>query len=147
MGTTKDNEDKIFIAILEQNWTHLRHVESQRMWFTNIFALVVAGVLSFLGTRSTPSLSSNFAVIAFLWFFSVLGLLQTLKTNKEIDVLLNEIHVMCELKGLKRHVDFPELRSGIYGRIRIRYIYVAFYSLMILFFSYLLFTTFPPIDC
>jgi len=138
----ENNDDGLFRSVLEQNWLHLRHVENQRMWFTNIYAIVVAGSLSFIGAQGTGSLRPYFHIIFFLWIFSVLGLLQTLKTNKEIAVLLDEIHAMCALKGLKKHVEFSALRRGVWKIVSIRIIYIVFYSVLMFFFSYLLYTIF-----
>ena len=108
----ENDNDGLFRSVLEQNWLHLRHVEDQRMWFTNIYAIVVAGCLSFIGVHGGGFLRPYSFIVYFLLIFSALGLLQSLKTNAEIAVLLNEIHAMCALRGLKKHVEFSALRKG-----------------------------------
>jgi len=61
-------------SIYEQHWLHARHVENERLWFTNIFALIVAGLLAFLGTVDRQLLSL-FAIYAggFILILSMLG--------------------------------------------------------------------------
>lgn len=33
-------------GLLEQSWLHIRHPENNRLWFTNMCFLMVAGVLT-----------------------------------------------------------------------------------------------------
>ena len=44
-------------SVYEQHWLHARHCENERLWFTNVFALIVAGLFAFLGTAEQPILS------------------------------------------------------------------------------------------
>lgn len=61
INTMKNDDDEFLISILEQNWLHLRHVENQRMWFTNIYVIIVAGSLTFIGSQPMSFFSSYFA--------------------------------------------------------------------------------------
>ena len=43
-----EKNDKNLKTIYEQYWLHARHVADERLWFTNIYILVVVGILIFL---------------------------------------------------------------------------------------------------
>lgn len=58
-------------AILRENWEHSRHCENLLLWFTNIYAIVMAAILVFIGERY-DTLNENFAPVLLL---SVFGLI------------------------------------------------------------------------
>jgi hypothetical protein len=62
-------------SIYEQHWLHARHVENERLWFTNIFGIIVAGLLAFLGTIEDKETPFLFAIYAgsFIFALSMLG--------------------------------------------------------------------------
>ena len=49
---------------MNQNWLHVRHLENERLWFTNVYAVVVAGAITFLRQFSTSRLSHRSNVSA-----------------------------------------------------------------------------------
>ena len=66
----------MFIDILKENWLHARHVESERMWFSNIFAAITVGTVAYLskvGLQVPPLLV--------LLIFSLFCFLVTIKLN------------------------------------------------------------------
>lgn len=41
-------------SVYEQNWLHARHLENERLWFTNIYVVIVGGLLAYtFGTEGT----------------------------------------------------------------------------------------------
>jgi|GEM_PF-673654 len=56
--------------VYEQCWLHARHNENERLWFTNIYALVVGGALAFMSQAGL-----NWYIPSFLIGFSLIGLL------------------------------------------------------------------------
>lgn len=63
-------------TILEQSWEQIRHVENNRLWFTNMYFLVVAGVLTYLFTQTSTFINTVFlALMSFLLAFSIFGLI------------------------------------------------------------------------
>lgn len=64
-------------SIYEQHWLHARHVENERLWLTNVFALIVAGLLAFLGSIEDKELFSRVAIFVgcFIFIISTLGYL------------------------------------------------------------------------
>ena len=54
---SSEQNDNSLKEIYEQYWLHARHVADERLWFTNIYILIVVGVLAFLKVaqrRCTP---------------------------------------------------------------------------------------------
>jgi len=55
-------QTELLKAVYEQHWLHARHVENERLWFTNIFAVIVAGLLAFIFTSENNGTPNLFAV-------------------------------------------------------------------------------------
>lgn len=70
----KKTRHELLKSVYEQHWLHARHVENERLWFTNIFGMIVAGLLAFLSTVETTDLPL-FAKLAgsFIFILSILG--------------------------------------------------------------------------
>lgn len=58
-------------AILRQNWEHSRHCENQLLWFTNIFAAIMAAILVFMGQIGFSD-QINLIPILLLVFFGLI---------------------------------------------------------------------------
>ncbi len=67
------NADKDPYKLLyEQYWLHARHVENERLWFTNIYAALVAGVFVILGRLDLSSHNIELVVrLSFLFLFAL----------------------------------------------------------------------------
>lgn len=65
-----DKED--IRVVYEQYWLHARHVENETLWFTNIYAIIVAGSFAILGLTEI-SLVINCAIFLFLFILSIIG--------------------------------------------------------------------------
>ncbi len=71
MSPEKNNKN--LKTIYEQYWLHARHVADERLWFTNIYILVVVGILIFL--QIDQPLFIRLGVIVFVLLLSVAGFL------------------------------------------------------------------------
>ena len=63
-------------SIYEQHWLHARHVENERLWFTNIFVLIIAGLFAFLSKipaegETLPIL--HVSAVGFILLLALLG--------------------------------------------------------------------------
>lgn len=67
-----DNEQKPenLRKVFEQHWLHGRHVENERLWFTNVYAILWGGSLAFMSQQGIST-----ALAIFLLVLSYLGLL------------------------------------------------------------------------
>ena len=53
------SKDKIY----EQHWVHARHVENERLWFTNIFVVIMGALLAILGSDMLKNNANEHMVI------------------------------------------------------------------------------------
>ena len=70
----QEPNEKSLIAALNQNWQHVRHIENERLQFTYIYVILVAGILAFL---EKFGFSGHIYLIPFLVIFSFFGLINT----------------------------------------------------------------------
>jgi len=114
------------LVILEQNWLHARHVEDERLWFTNIYALIVA--ISIIGLRLFWPLI--FASL-FLIFLSLLGIIATYKLTAEFHNHIEKIELIIEKLNAKKYMGLPlDLYPG--GKWKFIRFTIAMYLLYIL---------------
>ena len=65
------SKDKIY----EQHWVHARHVENERLWFTNIFVVIMGALLAILGSDMLKNNANEHMVIVISSVGLVLSLL------------------------------------------------------------------------
>lgn len=121
-------------SVYEQHWLHARHVENERLWFTNIFALIVAGLLAFLGTVEDKELLSLFAIYAgcFIFILSMLGYFLCLTWRAPFVEHTTLVRKMLEDLSLKEYAPYI---SKAYRRIKVGWItahelFLYFYAVM-----------------
>lgn len=64
------------IAIFREHWNHARHCENERLWFTNIYAVIVAAILVFVGNAvysESPDYGSAVLLTLFGFILSIIG--------------------------------------------------------------------------
>lgn len=117
------------LTALEQNWLHARHVEDERLWFTNIYAVVVAGA-SFVFREN--GFGGNSYLLYFLVVFSILGLVVTVKTSYEFSNHLEAIKRTVKDFGLENYMGIPGAYKGKTTAkiLRVRYAFALFYVIM-----------------
>ena len=74
---TEDQERaKNLRTVFEQHWLHARHVENERLWFTNIYALVVGGLLASMWMKAAATSCSPWPwqILVVILLLSLLGL-------------------------------------------------------------------------
>lgn len=74
---TEDQERaKNLRTVFEQHWLHARHVENERLWFTNIYALVVGGLLASMWMKAADTSCSPWPwqILVVILLLSLLGL-------------------------------------------------------------------------
>jgi hypothetical protein len=130
-------DSKVLMEILTQNWLHIRHIENQRLQFTSIYTLLVAGILAFLGNFG---FSGQAYLVGFLVIFSIFGLIVTLKVNLEFDNHLARIKKVIKDLHLEDYMATPTRYKGIGKIIRVRNVFILFYLILLLMWLYLLIT-------
>jgi hypothetical protein len=125
------------LEAIRQNWLHARHLETERLWFTNIYAIVVAGSLAFLGQFDIGKYPY---LIMFLFIFSLLGLLVTLKVNHEYGNEMQALKKTLDHINMNNYFCYPTAYGkgfSIWKIIRVRYAFVGFYIATMLMWVYL----------
>ena len=89
-----------FIQVFRQNWENVRLIKNERLSFTNIYAIVAAGVLSLI-----PSVRGEFVLEiclhGFLCIFSAIGLLTTPRLKAELEQGLQNIEHLVNHAGMQ----------------------------------------------
>ncbi len=123
-------DDENLRKIYEQYWSHARHQEVQRLWFTNIYAMIVTGAFAYFGAikRCTEPL------LIFLILLSFLGYLLTYTWNIPFTIFsrLAEQIAICEWNLPKDYRRFTKYKRGyeFSELVSANTIFTGFYSLM-----------------
>ncbi|MFC1983179.1 hypothetical protein ACFLV5_05310, partial [Chloroflexota bacterium] len=65
-----------YIELMKENWRHARHVETERMWFANLYAVILVALFAYIGEKGM-----TIPPLAALLVISVVWLLITVKLN------------------------------------------------------------------
>lgn len=120
------SKKNILLAIFEQNWLHLRHVESERILCLNSYVIILAAIFYALTNTNL-----NYApyMISFLLMFSVINFLLSLKFEAVIEDYVEKNEAIVNKLGMKEFAGL-RVKSGIWGLIRLRYIFPSFYCIV-----------------
>ena len=120
-------------SIFEQHWLHARHVENERLWFTNIFGVIVAGLLAFLGTVEATNLAL-FATFtgSFIFVLSILGYFLCLSWRAPLVEHTTLAHKMLEADSiLRRYIPYAKGYETIkFWGCSAHELFLYFYALM-----------------
>jgi len=64
--------NELLQRVYEQNWLHARHVENERLWFTNIYFIAVGGSLAFTFEKGAAGFWP-WPILIPVFIFSMLG--------------------------------------------------------------------------
>ena len=133
--TTTDTA--IWNAIFQENWANVRHIKSERIWFTNIFAIITAGALSLLqSTRGEAVL--QLSLIVFMCVFSLMGLLTSLRLKAELEECLEKLVAMAAQAHVQEFIALERSEGELARFPKFRWIFPAFYSISLFGFVALL---------
>lgn len=106
--------------IFKENWSQARHCENMRLWFTNIYAVVVAAILVFMGETGEPGPMLLFLLFGLI--LSVLGLLIVIAASLGYEnYLVNIITILYYWDKLEffnvpsKPVHFRSMHRCFYG--------------------------------
>ena len=120
------SKTNILLAILEQNWLHLRHVESERILCLNAYVIILAAIFYAL---TNTNLNYVPYLISFLLMFSVINFLLSLKFEAVIEDYIKKNEAIVNKLGMKEFAGL-RVKSGFWGFIRLRYIFPFFYCII-----------------
>jgi len=89
----------IMLDLLKENWTHGRHVETERLDFTSIYVAIVGGTLAFIGNDF--NVRTMWPIFSFLLIFSFLGFELSKKWGNVFDAHMKKVQeILNELKDI-----------------------------------------------
>jgi len=132
------NHQNAFIEVLRQNWSHLRQQETLRMWIGNVFIAIVVATAAYLGKAVSEGQQIPVFVPIVILMVSLICLGVTLKANKVfVETKKSIINIFQDKKidlgvdDWRKYVGMLESRSRFYKILRIRYLYVFLYGIVI----------------
>src|SRR5438874_6298907 len=131
------SEKRTLLAIFVQHWENARHIKNERLSFTNIYAIVSAGILSLLhAVRGEVIL--EISLLVFLLAFSVIGLLTSLRLKAELEECLRSIERIVAQTGLEEFMPVVDARGSLTRYPKFRWLFPVFYSICTVGFLILL---------
>lgn len=119
------------IECFKENWQHARHVENERISFTQFFAMVlgVAVTITFQSPDRSPLLLSALAI--FMFFLALLGLMLTNRWGQTFDTHMHKAAKAAEKLSLTDYVVIPGQYHGLAKLRRTRYLFCYYYAVVI----------------
>ena len=131
------SEKQTLLAIFTQHWENARHIKYERLSFTNIYAIVSAGILSLLhAVRGEAVL--EISLLIFLVSFSIIGLLTSLRLKAELEECLHNIERIVAQTGLEEFMPVVDSRGALTRYPKFRWLFPVFYSICTVGFLVLL---------
>ena len=129
-------DQELFRNFVEQNWNHIRHLETIRLWTTNTYAFFIGGVLAFSST--IPDRVLRVFLLIVLFFIAVLGVLMNLRIKADVEDAFTRLErLLRERVGLAEQLQFGA-RQGLANHINIHWMFLSFYIGMAVLFLLLL---------
>ena len=113
-----------------QNWERLQHVDRQRMAFTNLYAVIVGGLLALVASKPISDLGILFGS-GFLFILSLFGFLLNLRVNDHVNAYETKIKELAEQMGIGK---FSTRGANEESKITLRRLYLSLQGLGTLVF-------------
>lgn len=131
------SEKRALLTVFQQHWENARHIKNERLSFTNIYAIVSAGILSLL-----HSIRGDFvlelSLLAFLCSFSIIGLLTSLRLKAELENCLHCIEQTVVRLGMEQFMPAVDAQGALTRYPKFRWLFPIFYTIVTLGFVGLL---------
>ncbi len=140
MNTSQSQTDPnsmVFIQVFRQNWENVRLIKNERLSFTNIYAIVAAGVLSLIHSVRGEFVL-EISLLGFLCIFSAIGLLTTLRLKAELEQCLQNIEHMVNDAGMQLYMPALDARGALTRLPKFRWLFPLFYVIATCGFVFLL---------
>ena len=135
MNAIGNDKRDLVRAIYEQHWLHMRHVENQRLWFTNIFAILCGG--SLIVMRGGLFDEANWPIIGFLMVLSLIGLFFCLRIQSVFNAHNSVAELILKRYGLEHYLaKYPKTVARKYFRLSL--LFPTFFLLCFCFFLFVL---------
>jgi len=122
------SEKRALLSVFQQHWENARHIKNERLSFTNIYAIVSAGILSLLHSV-TGEFVLEISMLFFLSCFSVIGLLTSLRLKAELENCLNSVERTVLRLGMEEFMPMVDPRGALTRYPKFRWLFPVFYSI------------------
>jgi hypothetical protein len=135
LNAVKSLTPKVRQQVAQECWSHLRHLTSVLLTYTQLYFVVVAGVLAFLAQASTANPRPLWVVLAVI---SALGFAMCFRSSGYVRVQREALEMIADAEGVPTTLRTFRGPSGIAGQLELRkYLFPAMYFLATGFFAYL----------
>lgn len=122
------SEKRALLTVFQQHWENARHIKNERLSFTNIYAIISAGILSLL-----HSIRGEFVleicILVFLCCFSVIGLLTSLRLKAELENCLHSIEQTVARLGMEQFMPVVDAQGALTRYPKFRWLFPVFYAI------------------
>jgi hypothetical protein len=122
------SKNRALLTVFQQHWENARHIKNERLSFTNIYAIVSAGILSLL-----HSIRGEFvleiSLLDFLGCFSVIGLLTSLRLKAELENCLHSIEQTVARLGMEQFIPVVDARRALTRYPKFCWLFPAFLAI------------------
>ncbi len=148
-----ETELEVLKVFFEQNWLHARHIENERLWFTNVYVVLIVALMAILGTSNiSPTSGTLFPLYSIIAYFSFLGLGFCMKIRIEFHNHTTKaeqnVRRMAELAQCSPDMGISQMglpiNTSIWRYVKVRNVMVAFYLPGLIFGIILSIITFSP---
>ena len=122
------SEKRALIAVFQQHWENARHIKNERLSFTNIYAIVTAGILSLLHSVRGEFVL-EISMLIFLISFSAIGLLTSLRLKAELENCLRSIELTVARLGMEQFMPVVDARGALTRYPKFRWLFPVFYAI------------------
>ena len=96
---TRKHADSLGV-LLEQHWLHCRHLESERSWFMNAYAVVVGGVAAFISTTELKPSPILVFLVGFIIVFTFVGFFLTTRWTYSFECHRKKVNELSRILWL-----------------------------------------------
>ena len=129
------------MEILKENYLHARHIETERMWFANIYAVIIAAMAAYVAQQGidSSSIATLKIIVTVLLLISLIWFGITLKLNLAFKNHMDAIKSIFEKKKIplgkdwKLYIGLSHFYSGRDYKLlfTVAFFLLAFYGLAI----------------
>lgn len=114
------------LKVYEQNWVHVRHIESSRMVYLNVYVAILSAVF-YAFTSEKVDYKYLVYIVSFLLVFSIINYLLSIKMEA---VIADYVGKNGKIVSLLKMEDYAGLRvkGGMWKFIRLKHLLPVFYA-------------------
>ncbi len=124
------SQQAVVLAVFRQHWENARHIKNERLSFTNIYAIVSGGILSLVhSVQGQGQVVLEVSILLFLCFFSVIGLLTSLRLKAELEESLRNIEKTVARLGMQPLMPVVDSHGTLTRYPKFRWLFPVFYTI------------------